>query len=104
MQFAYVYFMKPEPDRVGAVAQRHARYRQRLAVGGCRGGPFVDRSGGLILFESTSPDQAEHLVAEDPFLQEQLLEPYWLKEWGTDTDPRNEDVARAAPDHTGARV
>jgi hypothetical protein len=31
------------------------------------GGPFIDRSGGLIAFEIESSDKAEQLVADDPF-------------------------------------
>jgi hypothetical protein len=30
MRFAYFYFMKPEPERVRAVAPRHASYWQGL--------------------------------------------------------------------------
>jgi uncharacterized protein YciI len=88
VRFAYVYFMKPEPDRVRAVATRHAAYWQGLALRGYRGGPFADRSGGLITFEGESPEHAEQLVAGDPFLREELLERHWLNEWIADTTPR----------------
>ena len=45
------------------------------------GGPFADRSGGLITFESESTEEAERLVANDPFIREGLLDRYWVKEW-----------------------
>jgi hypothetical protein len=48
------------------------------------GGPFADRSGGLITFDSASPAEAERLVANDPFPQRGLIEQSWLKEWKLD--------------------
>lgn len=31
------------------------------------GGPFADRSGGLITFEASSRERAERMTAHDPF-------------------------------------
>ena len=87
MRFAYVYVMKPEPDRVRAIAPHHAAYWKDLELRDYRGGPFADRSGGLITFDAESPERAEELVSGDPFLRERLLERHSLKEWITDTGP-----------------
>ena len=97
MRFAYVYFMKREPDRVRAIAPQHAAYWQQLALRDYRGGPFADRSGGLITFDAESPERAEDLVSGDPFLREQLLERHSIKEWITDTGPPSGDNARSSP-------
>jgi uncharacterized protein YciI len=35
----------------------------------------------LITFEAESRAVAESLVADDPFLEERLLERHWVKEW-----------------------
>jgi hypothetical protein len=35
----------------------------------------------LITFEIGSADEAEQLVAGDPFVREELLESRWLNEW-----------------------
>jgi uncharacterized protein YciI len=51
---------------------------------GYLGGPFSDRSGGLITFESESIEKAEQLVAGDPFLRRGLVEGRWLKGWIVD--------------------
>jgi len=48
------------------------------------GGPFADMSGGLITFEAQGVQEAERLVAGDPFLQDGLLERHWVKEWAVD--------------------
>jgi uncharacterized protein YciI len=84
MRFSYVYFMKDEPERVRAVAADHASYWRGLALAGYEGGPFADRSGGLILFEHDSEPDADRLAAADPFRREQLLDSHWLKVWAVE--------------------
>jgi uncharacterized protein len=81
MWFLYFYLMKGAPDRVLAAAPKHAAYWQELELRGYLGGPFADRSGGLITFQTESAATAEALVANDPFLREGLLERHWVKEW-----------------------
>jgi uncharacterized protein YciI len=100
MRFAYVYFMKPEPDRVRAIAPHHAAYWQQLALRDYCGGPFADRSGGLITFDAESPGRAEELVSGDPFRRERLLERHSIKEWITDTGPPSGDKAPSSPPQT----
>jgi uncharacterized protein YciI len=72
------------PDRVRTVAPRHAAYWRQLGLDRYLSGPFADRSGGLITFEAGSIPEAEQLVADDPFAQEDLLERRWVNEWATD--------------------
>jgi uncharacterized protein YciI len=81
MRFLYFYLMKDAPDPVREVAPRHAAYWRDLRLPAYLGGPFADRSGGLITFEAESSEDAEELVANDPFLREGLLEHHWVKGW-----------------------
>ena len=81
MRVLFFYLMHDGPDRVAQAAPRHAQYWQELALPGYLGGPFADRSGGLITFEADSAHQADRLVQADPFLHEGLLRTWWLKEW-----------------------
>jgi uncharacterized protein YciI len=81
MRLLYFYLMRDAPDRVRAAAPKHAAYWRQLRLNGYRGGPFADRSGGLITFETESLAAAQALVANDPFLREDLLERHWVKEW-----------------------
>ena len=83
MRVAHYYIMREEPDRVGAAAPQHAAYWRGLDARGYIGGPFADRSGGLITFEVESSEEAERLIAADPFVQQDLLEVSWMKEWIT---------------------
>jgi uncharacterized protein len=81
MRFSYVYLMAEDPDRVRAVAPEHAAYWQGLELPTYLGGPFADRSRGLITFEARSVEEAEQLAADDPLVREGLLASPWLKEW-----------------------
>ena len=84
MRILYFYLMSDAPDRMRTVAPRHAAYWRELGLDHLLGGPFADRSGGLITFEAGSLSEAEQLVADDPFVQEDLLEQRWVKEWAID--------------------
>ena len=84
MRVLYFYLMKHAPDRVQVVAPAHASYWRGLALSGALGGPFADRSGGLITFEIGSYEDAERLVSNDPFIRDDLVERHWLTEWVVD--------------------
>jgi uncharacterized protein YciI len=81
MRIAYFYRMKDDPDRVRTTAPRHAEYWRDLGLAGYVGGPFADRSGGLITFETGSLEAAERVIAADPFVREELLESSVVKVW-----------------------
>jgi uncharacterized protein YciI len=83
-RFLYFYLMKKSPDRVRKVASKHAGYWRDLELPEYVGGPFADRSGGLITFEAESGPRAAALVADDPFVREGLLQRHWVKEWELD--------------------
>jgi YCII-related domain len=85
MRFLYIYFMrKAPPDRLRATARTHATYWRERALRDYLGGPFADRSGGLITFAAESAREAEQLVADDPFLRGGLIARHWVKEWLTE--------------------
>jgi uncharacterized protein YciI len=81
LQFAYFYWMKEGPSRVRVVAPRHVAHWRELRLAGYLGGPFQDRTGGLIVFEAGDATEAERAVRADPFVREGLLAAYWLKAW-----------------------
>ena len=80
-RFAYFYFMADDPRRVQSLAPQHTAHWQGLNLQDYSGGPFADRTGGLITFIVDAPTTAEAAVAADPFVREHLLERYWLKRW-----------------------
>ncbi len=79
--FAYFYFMTADPDHVRIVAPRHASYWRELRLAHYRGGPFEDRTGGLITFDADDAAEAQQAVRGDPFVIEGLVEAHWLKKW-----------------------
>lgn len=83
-RFAFVYFMKDSPLKIREVVPYHVDYWTQHRLDGYVGGPFVDRTGGLISFEASSQVEASALVADDPFSVHGLLELSWVKEWETE--------------------
>ncbi len=83
-RFAFVYFMKRMPDRIREVVPLHIDYWKTRRLQGYRGGPFADRTGGLITFEAASLESATKLVDDDPFVVHDLLETKWVKEWSAE--------------------
>jgi hypothetical protein len=61
-RFAFFYLMKNEPERVRVAVPRHVSHWRELRLTGYLGGPFEDRTGGLITFETHDRGQAEHFV------------------------------------------
>jgi uncharacterized protein YciI len=81
MRIAYSYSMKEEPDRVRTVAAEHAAYWDNLGLPKYLGGPYADRSGGLITFEADSLEAAMRIIAADPFSREELVQSWVVKQW-----------------------
>ena len=101
-RFAFFYLMKDDPPAVIAVAPRHAAYWRELQLEDYLGGPFDDRTGGLITFSLDDDANASDLVRWDPFVAENLLAASWLKEWAVTvptqsamTTPESATVIRA---------
>ena len=80
-RFAYFYFMSGDPDRVRITVPRHVTHWRRLGLKDYLGGPFEDRTGGLITFSARDATEALRAVETDPFVLEGLIESYLLKQW-----------------------
>ncbi len=80
-KFVFFYFMKAMPEAIGKLASQHAAYWRSLALSGYQGGPFADRSGGMIIFSARDMGQAKRLAGGDPFVKGRVMSQNWLKEW-----------------------
>ena len=80
-QIAYFYFMKNEADRIRSVVPLHVEYWEKRNLPKYTGGPFADRTGGLIAFEAKNIEEATGIIKNDPFVLEGLIEGSWIKEW-----------------------
>ena len=80
-RFLYFYFNRDEPERIGQIVPAHIQYWKAANLQGYMGGPFSDRTGGLISFLVSSLDKAAEIIRQDPFILEDLIEQKWIKEW-----------------------
>jgi uncharacterized protein YciI len=83
-RFAFFYFMKKEPDKIQIVVPSHIEYWEKCNLRTYLGGPFADRSGGLITFEAENLEEATSIIMDDPFISQNLLETKWIKEWAAE--------------------
>ena len=82
IQFLYFYIMdSTKADNIKEIARSHAAYWHSINPDSYKGGPFSDRSGGLITFKYKSYNDAKKLIDNDPFNLNNLLDKKWLKEW-----------------------
>jgi uncharacterized protein YciI len=80
-RFIYVYFNRNEPQKIQEVVAAHVQYWKTADLKSYSGGPFADRSGGLISFAAQTLEEATEIILRDPFIQEDLIEQKWIKEW-----------------------
>ncbi len=83
----YVFFymmkedMKKDVNEIKENVQEHIKYWKSNKLENYSGGPFSDRSGGMILFDTDSINTAEKLAMNDPFVINEMIEIKWIKEW-----------------------
>ena len=80
-RFVYLYFNRNEPEKIRQVVPAHVGYWKSENVKDYMGGPFGDRTGGLISFVAPSLQEAMEIILQDPFILEDLIEQKWIKEW-----------------------
>ena len=80
--YVYFYFMNNgKSEQIRLHAESHTIYWKNKNLEDYKGGPFTDRSGGLIQFKINSLEEAEKLVEKDPFVVNNLVDKKWIKEW-----------------------
>jgi uncharacterized protein len=80
-RFLYFYFNRYEPEKLRQVIPAHVQYWKDANLKGYMGGPFADRTGGLISFVTSSLEEATGIIMQDPFILEDLIDQKWIKEW-----------------------
>lgn len=80
-RFVYFYLMKNEPEKIQSAVPLHVEYWKKCNPKGYMGGPFADRSGGLITFETDGLEEATRMIMSDPFVLGDVLENKWIREW-----------------------
>jgi uncharacterized protein YciI len=80
-RYVYFYFNRTEPEKIRQVVPSHVQYWKTADLKEYRGGPFGDRTGGLISFDASSLEEATEIILQDPFILEDLIAEKWIKEW-----------------------
>ena len=79
--FVFFYFNRNEPEKIRQVVPAHVGYWKTANLKEYMGGPFGDRTGGLISFVAPNLQEAMEIILQDPFILEDLIEQKWIKEW-----------------------
>lgn len=80
-RFVYFYFNRNEPEKIRQVVPAHVQHWKTANLKNYTGGPFADRTGGLIFFTASSFEEATQIIQQDPFILEDLIAEKWIKEW-----------------------
>jgi len=81
MSIVFFYFMKPGIANMKSVVEDHKNYWHGVNISAYEGGPFLDKTGGLIRFQAESYDQAMGIINKDPFVINDCLDKKWVKQW-----------------------
>lgn len=84
-RFVYFYFNRNEPEKIRQVVPAHIEYWKTANIQGYMGGPFADRTGGLISFVASNAEEAAEVIQNDPFVMENVIDQKWIKEWVLET-------------------
>jgi uncharacterized protein YciI len=83
MKFAAIIEYAPVPDTITRVRPVHREYIKGLQKNGqiAIAGPFIDDSGGLLVYEAETPEQVDALIRNDPFFKEGVFKSWVLRAW-----------------------
>ena len=79
-EYTFFYLMKNDPEKIRNIIPAHIKYWKDNKPINYSGGPFHDKSGGLILFEAENMELATELAMNDPFVVREAIETKWVKE------------------------
>ena len=79
--YIFMYFLVDDVEKIKSTIGPHVNYWRNQEFDDYRGGPFTDKTGGLIIYSSNSYEEANEIINNDPFIKEGTLKEYWLKEW-----------------------
>lgn len=74
-------YVRPLPEIEAATPDHRAWLRGLLEAGILIvSGPFVPRSGGMLLIKAETQEELERLLLQDPFAQRKLAS-YMIRQW-----------------------
>lgn len=85
MKFAATIEYISDKDKIGELRPAHRQYLSGLLEAGklfCAG-PFLDDFGALIIYEAETAEEAETLIANDPFRAGGVFVRWTVRPWKT---------------------
>ncbi|GMT48485.1 MAG: hypothetical protein IEMM0008_0024 [bacterium] len=80
-RYIYFYLVSDDPAGIQNVIPHHINFWMGQQLEDYSGGPFTDRSGGMITFMAKDMDEAQSVIFQDPFIQSDLIVTKYIKEW-----------------------
>ena len=83
MKFAATIEYTRDAAKIAAARPAHREYLKGLLTSGrlAISGPFSDDSGGLLIYETETLEQAEALIREDPFTKGGVFLTWTIRGW-----------------------
>ncbi len=79
-KFIFFYF-NTRLEKVREVVPSHIDFWNNQQFESYTGGPFSDKTGGMIIFTANSLTEANEIIKKDPFMAGNLISEYYIKEW-----------------------
>jgi uncharacterized protein len=83
MKFAATIEYTRDAAKIAAARPAHREYLKSLLTSGhlAISGPFTDDSGGLLVYEAETLEEAEALLREDPFTKAGVFLTWTIRGW-----------------------
>jgi uncharacterized protein YciI len=83
MKFAAVFEYCADKAKIQEVRPLHREYLSGVLKAGrlVVGGPYLDDSGAIIIYEAASAEEAETLVLDDPFAKHGVFVSWTIRPW-----------------------
>jgi len=83
MKYAAIIQYTPDAALIAKTRPAHREYLTDLQKAGrlVISGPFTDDSGGLLVYEAETAEQAEELIAADPFARQGVFLSWVVRPW-----------------------
>lgn len=83
MKYAAIAQYTTDAATIAKARPAHREYLSGLVQQGklVMSGPYSDDSGGLLIYEAESPDEAKKLVTDDPFARQGVFVSWEIRPW-----------------------
>ena len=83
MKFAAVFEYTPDKAKILEARPLHREYLSGVLKAGklVLGGPFLDDSGAIIIYETDSAEETDKLIREDPFATHGVFTKWTVQPW-----------------------